>query len=377
MTKVHILTEGFVAPNVRAIFYPLVRHRRALAAHGIEWRAITDRRAADLCDCDVLLVESNIHGKKWNTNEAGILDEIAGYGERAGRVIYLDTADSTALLHPEVLPVVDFYAKAQLLRDRDAYLERHYGNRIFTDYVHRAFGVVDTAPASSRPVAERALLGKLRLSWNSGLADYSAAGRYLSELYARLPWPALLRAPGSWTAPSAQRSHDVSCRMSTNYARATVAWQRAEAQKRLTRWAPASRVSHRRYVTELQTSKIVVSPFGWGELNYKDFETFIAGSLLLKPDMRHVDTWPDLYRDGETMVAYAWDAADLEAKVEAILDNNSEYVAIAQAGQDTYRRHVSDPDAAQLFCRRMRDMIAAEAAPVPMQDYPGAATARP
>lgn len=360
MTKLHILTQGFVAPNVRAIFYPLIRHRRALTAYGIEWQAFVDRRAADLCDCDVLLVESNIHGSEWTTSEAAILDQIAGYRERAGRVIYLDTADSTALLHPEVLPFVDGYAKAQLLKDRRRYLESHYGNRIFTDYVHRTFGVADAEPASSRPVAEPTLLDKLRLSWNSGLADYSVLGRYLSELYARLPWRGLLRPPAKWTAPSAARSHDVSCRMGTHYARATVAWQRIETKTKLASWTPADRISYRRYLQELRMSKIVVSPFGWGEINYKDFETFIAGSLLLKPDMSHLETWPDLYRDGETMITYSWDATDLEAKVQEILANYGQYVTIAQAGQDAYRHHLAGPKAPEMFCDRMLDMIAAQ-----------------
>lgn len=358
MTRVHILTEGFVSPNVRAIFYPLIRHRHALAERGIEWRMFTDRRAVKLRDCDVLLIESNIHGAAWNEDEAGILAEISGYKDHIDRVIYLDSADSTALLHPEVLPIVDAYAKAQLLKDRTAYLDAHYGNRIFTDYAYRQFGIEDADHANSRPVSDSGLLAKLRLSWNSGMADHSFRGRYLSELYTKLPWRGLLRAPAGWAAPSTNRRNDISCRMGVNYARATVAWQRIEAKKRLARWARTDRVSHRRYVQELQTSKIVVSPFGWGEINYRDFETLIAGSLLLKPDMSHLETWPDLYRNSETMIAYAWDASDLEEKVESILGNYTEYLAAARSGQDDYRRHVAGPQAAELFCDRMLELIA-------------------
>ena len=30
-------------------------------------------------------------------------------------------------------------------------------------------------------------------------------------------------------------------------------------------------------------SKIVISPFGWGEITLKDFETFLTQGLLIKP----------------------------------------------------------------------------------------------
>jgi hypothetical protein len=59
----------------------------------------------------------------------------------------------------------------------------------------------------------------------------------------------------------------------------------------------------------------VVSPFGFGEITLKDFEVFLTGGLLLKPDMSHMQTWPDVFRAGETMAAHAWDLSDFEDTV--------------------------------------------------------------
>ena len=37
-----------------------------------------------------------------------------------------------------------------------------------------------------------------------------------------------------------------------------------------------------------------MSPFGLGEITLKDFEVF-SGSLLMKPNMDHMLTWPNFY----------------------------------------------------------------------------------
>ena len=80
--------------------------------------------------------------------------------------------------------------------------------------------------------------------------------------------------------------------------------------------APSGRVSQRVYRAELQRSRLVLSPFGWGEINLRDYETFIAGAAAVKPDMSHLETWPDLFRSGETIVTHRWDLTDLVGVVE-------------------------------------------------------------
>ena len=41
----------------------------------------------------------------------------------------------------------------------------------------------------------------------------------------------------------------------------------------------------------------MVSPFGFGEITLKDFETFLSGSVLVKPNMSHMETYPNFYID--------------------------------------------------------------------------------
>ena len=60
------------------------------------------------------------------------------------------------------------------------------------------------------------------------------------------------------------------------------------------------RLPTRTYRAILSGAKIMPSPFGWGELGVRDYETFIFGAALVKPDMAHTETWPNLFVRGQT-----------------------------------------------------------------------------
>ena len=88
-------------------------------------------------------------------------------------------------------------------------------------------------------------------------------------------------------------------------------------------------------------SKILPSPFGWGELGVRDYEAFINGSLLLKPDMTHMETWPNIFIPEQTYQPFSWDFSNLESNILKLLENKKERIRIAQNGQDAYRDSIS------------------------------------
>ena len=342
--------------NVRGFLTPLLVNERRLGALGIRMRIYNHPRPG-LADCDVLIVNAKYYGKRWNDDGDGIVDELRGYRERAGALIYCDNYDSTAPIRTEVLPHVTFYLKNMLLKDRSLYGESFYGGRIFTNYFHREFGIVDSEPLYSDPVSDPSLIAKLRLSWNYGLAHYGLIGSRVAALYGRVPIKALLRLPVSFVAPSPDRQNDLSCRVTADYARETVAFHRRKMREKIAHRVPAGTVSRFQFLRELRRSKIVVSPFGWGEFSLRDFETFAAGALLLKPDMSHLETYPDFYRAGETIVYHRWDMSDLEDVVEDILCHYSRYIEVAQMGQERYRYALSSPSAGEQFSVRFRGIL--------------------
>lgn len=356
MKKVNILSEGFKSPNVRALLFPLIVNRESLKDYNIEWELFTKNNKS-IAECDVLIIESKYHGLRWRNEEKIIIDELAYLKEKVKSLYYFDTSDSTALLHHEVLPYVNKYYKGQILSNINLYMESHYGNRIFTDYIHNNFNIHDAIPSYSSKITDKNLLNKIDVSWNSSLANYSWLGKYRMEVYSKIKYPGLLGFPNKYVVPSLNRNNDVSCRINTNYYRDTVAYFRYLAKEKLKKWTDIKRVSLRKYYQELESSKIVVSPFAWGEINYKDYETFLSGAILLKPDMSHLKTWPDLYSDMNTMVAYDWNAEDLNQKIDTILANYNEYIDIAINAQQNYKNYLIGEDAANNFCRRFSNIL--------------------
>jgi hypothetical protein len=100
--------------------------------------------------------------------------------------------------------------------------------------------------------------------------------------------------------PSQNRPVDVSFAGTTSYDGSLVERHRracVEAIRALP--APIKWVCHDsrcltfpEYCDLLFSSKCVVSPFGWGETCYRDWETVFAGCVLIKPSVKHVDNFP-------------------------------------------------------------------------------------
>lgn len=355
VTRVHVLTEGFTTANGQAFLFPLVVHRMALREHGIEL-AILERRLPQLTDCDVLVVDSKFHRREWRHRSQAALEEFARWREAVPLLLYFDTSDSSACINPQVIPFVSRYYKGQLLKDRGSYRRPHYGLRVYTDYYHRHLGVDDEVADASIPLDDESI-AKLAVSWSSALANYSLHGPMIASLFHRIRWKPLLRFPKQAAAPSASRPVPLHCRMGMGYAKESVAAQRKAIGRLLGDRAPLAKVSRRFYLRELARSKVVLSPFGLGEITLKDFEVFLAGAALLKADMTHLETWPDLYRDCETMMSHRWDLADLEEKIARLLGDDDERTRIAANGQARYVEHLTGANASTAFCERFRMIV--------------------
>ena len=101
---------------------------------------------------------------------------------------------------------------------------------------------------------------------------------------------------------------------------------------------PDRRVAAQNYYQELTSSKICISPFGYGEICWRDFEAVLCGALLVKPDMSHVETNPDIYRPFETYVPVKWNFSDLEERCNYYLKHEDERLKITEAAFDALDR---------------------------------------
>jgi hypothetical protein len=352
--RIHLVSAGFRTANGQGFLAPILRLRRRLREGGCDVGVLPayDDAAAD---CDVVGFDSAFLRAGWDDGSSIRLLERAARANP--RLAYFDIQDSTGTLQTAALDCVALYFKSQLLRDRAKYAEPHYGGRLYTDFYHRNFGIEDAQPQHSAPVTDPEKRSKLRVSWHSGFAEYGIGGLVRREAYARVKLPALLRRPTGCVDPRASRTIGLGTRMTHSYSRATVAFQRTEAARRLDIGLQA-RLSRRAFMQELARTKAVLSPFGWGEINLRDYEACIAGAAMIKPDMGHLETWPDLYR-ADSYIPFRWDFSDLKDQTERAIADDEWRTAIAARAQSVYRRAVASDQGDTEFCNRFDSLMRA------------------
>ncbi len=342
------------APNSVAVHAPLRIHRRALAARGIEVR-ILHALDAERPAVDILFVDSKFARGPWSESHAQAIPYLREARKTAKRVCWLDTTDSTGTMHVEILPQVDRYFALQLLRDREQYAQPFVGDRIFTDYYHRTWGIdpADSPPSSVVPAEH---LDRLRVLWNSGLGNWGRHATLANKLLRFCPFLSRFVLGGSPAKPS--RPVPVTCRMSRGHGRKLITCQRDRVAALLENDfdVVTDPVSRRAYLDEMGAAHVGVSPFGWGEMAYRDYEIMRFGAALFKPDMTHMETWPDWYRDGETCRTFRWDLADFSDTLRELLAGDTAE-AIAANGQREYRRHLHGSESRELFCRRLEAIL--------------------
>lgn len=355
--KVHILTKGFESPNGIAFLFPFIVYRKELLNFGIQTQFFTSVDNPKLCDSDVLFIESRTFSHRWQAEGDQVVLRELSLLAKSVPIVWFDISDSTGWLQPQVLPFVRWYCKAQLLRDRSLYMKEQYGNRIWADYYHRLSGITDSNPARSRIIKRPEFLNRLRVSWNSGLANYTMFGPHIMGFRKFLPLNFLLRAPKSFTPASSPRTVPLACRMGTNYERHTVAHQRKQIQLLLKNRLNTAKVGRRVYYREMQKTRLVISPFGLGEITLKDFEATLCGAALLKPDVSHMETWPNLFISGQTVLTHSWDLSDFLEKIEEAAASPQRLQRMAQGAQETYRQALEEMSTKIGCCARIVNIV--------------------
>lgn len=92
------------------------------------------------------------------------------------------------------------------------------------------------------------------------------------------------------------------------------------------------------YFDLLGRSKVGISPFGMGELCFRDFEFMRFGVPMIKPDMSGIRTEPDFYMENITYIPCKHDWSDLRDVVEMVLSDYDRYKKVAENARLRFRR---------------------------------------
>ena len=243
------------------------------------------------------------------------------------RLVYLDWFAPTDLRHAAPLAdVVDLYVKKHLLADRSQYGRPTRGDTNLMDHYLRRFdlpGDEVTWPIPDGFLERQLILGP---TFSTG--------------------PQLLHAFEGQRPKARARTVDVQARLGT---RGTPWYEamRAEAQTAIESLKglevrTGGGLAYRDYLRELASSRLCFSPFGYGEVAWRDFEAFMCGSLLIKPDCSHLELEPNVFVAGETYLPVRWDLSDLESTVRSALADPDLQTRLTVEAFERVRRYVRE-----------------------------------
>ena len=353
MISVNILTNGFDTPNGLSFLFPIIVFKKKLNKRfKIKFFTKITKR---LDECDVLIIESKYFKNKWNSFYSKIIKQFESWKKKKIRIIFCDTTDSSGWLKSEIFEFVDKYAKGQLLKNKDLYLKKIYGNRLYADYYYKNKKVKDNNNQFSKPIKKEELK-KLCLSWNSGLSNYSLFYPIINKYIPLKASYFFFKFSDSFVSPNLSKKV-INCRFGSTYHLESIKYQRDQIKKILKDHVKTEKLNRILYFKEMRKTMISVVPFGYGEITLKDFESFMNGCILVKPSLNHMDTWPEFYIEDKTYIQFSWDLSDVIEKIEMIKNNYNKYMDIAVNGQKIYRKFTIGKDASDLFMEQFQKLI--------------------
>lgn len=253
--------------------------------------------------------------------------------QRRPAIVYLDTYDSASSPFFGILPHVDLYVKKQVLRDRRAYDRDWDGGMPLSDFVARTYQHDLNGWWFGSKVPE-GYHDRLFVGWNLSTARHLRRSLLLSVARVRPRW--------------GERTLDAHYRVSLGksepkdwYTVHREAMLKAVSLlgsefKVIAGAGKSARVPLKTYQAEMRDTRIGVSPFGWGEVTDRDFHIATSAALLVKPDMSHIETEPDIYQAGKTYAPVRWDLSDLVEQCRHYLQHPEQAERIANAARKTY-----------------------------------------
>lgn len=349
--------------------YPLVIWARELERIGVKIWFFTDTRNKRLYDCDSVIVLSSYFGNTLTLKNEQI-EILSCLKKCIPKLIFFDITDSCGTTKFESLEIVDLYLKRQMYKDKSLYEKHLYGTRSFCDFYLRNFGTIKRDCFEKCTLLQKEYVHKLRIGWNIGIGNYLTKNKifknhnswycnnYLrvGHVIDRLCFPNDSSMP-HWS----KKEFDITYRGSLKYSIDAISFSRNKINeildqntiKYLIKYR--DKIRHDLFVNELRKSKIVISPFGYGEICFRDFEAFHSNSCLLKPDMSHLETWPNFYEDESTYISYRWDFSNVMEKIENALTGNTAQ-QIAQYGYEMLLNTNSEEGAVG-FCTRFHSLV--------------------
>lgn len=252
---------------------------------------------------------------------------------RNKNLYWFDMRDSAGTTQFEVLPIVKKYIKKHFYKDKKVYFKNLKGGRYYTNYYIENYDIKDH-DEYDQELLKAEYLPKLILGWNLGVAfffDYISFSKidYFMEL---LKFKYLknknykMKLPHYQNWSNDNEKNDFISLMNINFKRKSVGYQRMRLKEILGNVKNKNKIiegrfSKKNYYEALRNSKLSVGAYGWGEVCYREFEAIICGTAFTTADMSNIETWPNIYQDGETYLSYDFDFKNLNSNLETLIND--------------------------------------------------------
>ena len=323
------------------IAYPLLRWRKDLRNAGFDITVASKWNWSESSMFDLVIFSnpyfSSLSKKSDGKPKEALAREIKMANSFCNKIALFDTRDNCYTNYLDILPKIDLLLKKQIFFDKRYYLNQK------------------NAPNFSNESANFALsnnidLNKIQVGWNVAFNDFSKYRKYAKILH----WLGIFY-PMKYARPEKYRPYLSSFRgglINKRFHRQRAIDNLKELRNKNVKLGKP--ISKSAYLRELENSRTLVSPFGHGEVCYRDFEAFISGSCLIKPNMNHLKTFPDIYKPWETFIPVEWDFSDLHKILKDPKHNHTKFSDIASKGQITYKEYC---ESSTYFIDHFRELI--------------------
>jgi len=349
-------------------FYPVIKWRSQLRKAGYNIQLFKSHQNKRILYQDIVIIDYRyyryltIHQNRY-PDLSFIRKFMVELKKNKIKIILFDTGDGAGGRQWELINYVDLLWKKQVLKDRKEYSLNKGRNSymVFLPEYNLSKHVEEgnlSYQSEYIPCPEDQI-HKIRVAWNIGMVDYRVfplsnycpvgTSRLLNRLYKTPVFNDNLDG----------KPIDSVFRGKINRDKENYAFQRNKVielfqKEKYPGYITGEIVPKKKYLEEMRKSKTCVSPFGWGEVCFRDFEAIINGCLLIKPDMAHLETWPDLYRKNETYVSLKWDMSDLEQTLNEVVTHFDDYKPLIKNAQYLYKETISDGEG---FVKRFKRIL--------------------
>lgn len=344
--KINFLVGNLDYFNSYAFIYPIYNSLKILS---LKNRIDISYKENDN-NYDLIFIDSKYFYKSFLDNNfekiSRTLDKIK---KKCKKLIYCDN-EASLFINRKIYKHIDYYLKSKLPTDKNYYSKKYYGLRVYTDFYNKNFKVTDQKENYS-DILDGLELNKNILGWNNGICDYSLYSNYKRKIFSYTHSKFIL----NFKLKKLKKINKLSARIGQTYNRETINFQRNYLIQNLKNFTETKRINKRNYFKEISESYSSISPFGWGEICYRDFEIFLNESMLIKPSMDHIQTWPNYYRDKETYIKFNWDFSDFE-KIISLIENKDYCSEIARNGHKYFMNFFNE-DGKEKFSKYFENIL--------------------